>query len=142
MITVVIAAILVSIAIPAYTSQIRKSRRTEARSAVLDLASREERFLSTNNTYSNNPMALGYSTVATDTWASIGAIGSGYYTINVTVTAADLTKTPPGLPGYSIIATTTGMQATDDQCASFSIDQTGKQTATGSGTNPTADCWG
>ena len=39
MVVVIIATILLSIAIPAYTSQIRKSRRTEARTAVLDLAS-------------------------------------------------------------------------------------------------------
>lgn len=132
MITIVIGAILVSIAIPAYTSQIRKSRRTEARSAVLDLAGREERFYSTNNAYSSNPKELGYSTVVTDTWATVGAIGSGYYTIFVAATATT----------YTITATKAGLQNGDAQCATFAINQVGQQTATGSGTNPTADCWG
>ena len=40
MITVVILAIVVSIAMPSYSVQVRKSRRTEARTALLDLAGR------------------------------------------------------------------------------------------------------
>ncbi len=43
MVTIMVAAILAAIAVPSYTSQIRKSRRTEARNAVLDAAAREER---------------------------------------------------------------------------------------------------
>src|SRR5438132_12993393 len=50
MVVVAIVTILFSIAIPSYMSYIRQSRRTEAKTAVLDLAGREERFLSTNPT--------------------------------------------------------------------------------------------
>ena len=42
MVTLVVAAILATIAIPAYQNQIRESRRTEAKTALLDLAGREE----------------------------------------------------------------------------------------------------
>ena len=134
MTTVVIVAILASIAVPTYTSQIRKSRRTEARNAVLDLAGREERFYSTNNAYSSKPSDLGYSTVTTDTWTTVGTIGSGYYTIVAAV--ANNAST------YIITATTAGIQTSDAQCATFVVDQTGAQSATGSGTNATKDCWG
>ena len=61
MVVVVIATILVTIAIPMYTSQVQQSRRTDARTALLDLASREERFLTTNPTgYTTSPVSLGY----------------------------------------------------------------------------------
>ena len=45
MVVVVIATILLGIAVPSYMSQVRQSRRTEAKTALLDLAGREERFL-------------------------------------------------------------------------------------------------
>src|ERR1700733_13568803 len=78
MVVIVIATVLLSIAIPGYQTQIRKSRRTEARTAVLDLASREERFLSTANNYSQTTTDLGYSGTFPVT------VGAGYYTLNVT----------------------------------------------------------
>jgi len=59
MIAIVIATVLITIAVPTYQAQIRKSRRTEARMAVLDLASREERFLSTANSYSQDTGRCG-----------------------------------------------------------------------------------
>jgi len=40
MVTVAIVTILATIAVTSYTSQIQKSRRTEAKSALLDLAGR------------------------------------------------------------------------------------------------------
>jgi type IV pilus assembly protein PilE len=141
MITVVILSILTSIAIPAYTSQIRKSRRTEARSALLDLASREERFFSTSNTYSSSPAALAYGAGTTWTAAPGMSVGSGYYTVFVAVTAAQPTATPPVPAGYTITATPAGSQSADAECATFVVDQTGNQTATGSGTNPSTNCW-
>jgi len=59
-------------------SQVRKSRRTEARTALLDLAAREERFFSTNSAYTNVPANLGYA----GTFPA--PVGSSYYQVNVT----------------------------------------------------------
>ena len=78
MVTIVIASILLAVAVPTYQAQVRKSRRTDAKNAVLDLASREERYLSIYNLYSQSPGDLGYAAPgATTTWAAVGAIGSG-----------------------------------------------------------------
>jgi type IV pilus assembly protein PilE len=41
MVVIVIASILMAIAIPSYKTSIRKSRRTDAKTALLDLAGRE-----------------------------------------------------------------------------------------------------
>ena len=82
MITIVIATVLLTIAIPSYQSQIRKSRRTEAKTALLDLAAREERYLSTNSAYTTNNTGLGYTLVFPQT------VGSGYYQISICVANA------------------------------------------------------
>jgi type IV pilus assembly protein PilE len=138
MVTVVIATILISIAIPAYTNQVQKGRRTDAKTALLDLASREERFFSANNTYSQTASDLGYGPVGTPFPITIN---SGYYSVNVTTVAAVVTAGNPPQPAqYTITATPLGTQANDANCATFSLDQSGKQTATGSAT-ASADCW-
>jgi len=45
MVVIVIASILMAIAIPSYKNSIRKSRRTDAKTALLDLAGRERTLL-------------------------------------------------------------------------------------------------
>jgi len=55
MAVVLIASILLSIAIPMYMQQVRHGRRTDAKTAVMDLAGREERMFSTTNAYSTDP---------------------------------------------------------------------------------------
>ena len=139
MVVVAIATILFSIAIPSYMTYIRQSRRTEAKTAVLDLAGREERFLSTNPTaYTDVPANLGYTG-----FGAGNPVGSGYYYLTVcspaTVACA---PNPPAAPSYSIMATPVAAQsqANDAQCTSFSVDSTGQQFATGTG--GTAYCWG
>jgi len=131
MVTVAIVTILATIAVTSYTSQIQKSRRTEAKSALLDLAGREERLFSTTNVYSDKQVFLGYATAGT---AAITAMpfGNGYYTLTVTVGA------PPST--YLLSAAPVGAQARDTTCGTFSVDQLGQQTVSGTGT--VASCWG
>lgn len=128
--TMVIVAILAAIAIPSYNSQVRKSRRTEARTALLDIAGREERLFSTTNTYSATPADVGYNTLT--------PIGSGYYNVAIEVTAG-----PPAT--FTITATpVTGKgQDKDKDCASFVVDQAGRQTSKNqSAADSTTACWG
>jgi type IV pilus assembly protein PilE len=129
MVTVGIVAILGTIAMSTYHSQVQKSRRTDARSAVLDLAGREEKLFSTTNAYSATPSDLGYGAVG-DTFPI--TVGSGYYQVTVTV------PNPP--ISYSVTATTFGTQVDDTKCITLSVDQLGSQTSTGSET--AANCWG
>jgi type IV pilus assembly protein PilE len=128
MVTIVIGAILISIAGPAYLTQIRKSRRTEAKTAILDLASREERLFSTTNTYSADPATLGYTAFGIP-------IGGGYYQLTVTAPAA------ANPPTYTLTATAINSQLKDTACQKFMVDQTGKLTSQNSaGTDSTAQC--
>ena len=128
MITVAVVAILATIASASYTSQVQHSRRTDGRSAVMDLSGREEKLFSTTNAYSATPSDLGYAPVGTP-WPI--AVGSNYYNVNV------VTPTPST---YVITATAINSQANDAACLTLSIDQTGTQASTGTGT--VKDCWG
>jgi type IV pilus assembly protein PilE len=134
MVTVTIAAILFAIAIPSYNSQIRKSRRTEARTALLDLAGREERYLSTNNAYTATAASLGYT-------AFPQTVGSGYYTLAAPNVPAPAAGTVASFTvSVTPIAGTT--QANDAQCQSFAVTSTGKQSsADGGGNDTTSTCW-
>lgn len=144
MVSIVVVAILISIAIPSYTTQIRKSRRTEAKTALLALASREERYYSTNSTYTNDASRLGYDTASKTLFQY--PIGSNYYNISVCVG----TGIPAACNGaqalnnagatYLLQATpvSTGPQSKDTLCASFTVDNTGVQSSTGT---QTTGCW-
>ncbi|HEX3835973.1 MAG TPA: type IV pilin protein [Steroidobacteraceae bacterium] len=133
MVTVAIAAILLSIVVPTYQAQVRKSRRTEAKTAILDFAAREERLYATQNAYSTDPVALGY-TAAGGSWpVSTGT----YYQIEAPTSSAP-TATTPGTFSVTVDPAPASPQLSDTTCASFTVTQTGAQSATG--TNPSA-CW-
>jgi type IV pilus assembly protein PilE len=131
MVTIVIGAILLSVAVPTYQSQIRKSRRTEAKTAILDLASREERLFSTTNSYSQAPADLGYP----PPWPQ--PIGGGYYTVSVVAPA--VAGTAPAT--FTITANAISTQLKDTQCLTFTVDQTGQQNSLNSNSvNSNATC--
>jgi type IV pilus assembly protein PilE len=146
MVVVVIATILMSIAVPSYMSQVRQSRRIEAKTALLDLAGREERFFSTSVNGAN------YSQTSTDLGYPVGAwpqvVGSGYYTVTVCGLgpgmAAGCKYTAQTAPAYEIDAAPVAgtSQAADTKCASFAVDNTGTQWARDVNNNDTtAYCW-
>jgi type IV pilus assembly protein PilE len=138
MVTVAIVTILATIAVTSYTSQVQKSRRTEAKSALLDLAGREERLFSTTNTYSQDELFLGYATVSTQ--MTNMTFGNKYYTLTAVV--PDAVNQPGVTSSYLLTATPVAgnSQAGDTTCGSFSVNQLGVQTVSGTGT--AASCWG
>ena len=131
MIVIVIVAILAAIAIPGYTSQIRKSRRTEARNALLDAAAREERFFATNNYYSIATSDLGYGA---GPWPV--KVGSSYYNLG----AACTLNAAGHCIDYALTATAISPQDKDTACATFTLNQTGSQGFTGTAATA-ATCW-
>jgi type IV pilus assembly protein PilE len=135
MIVVVIGAILISIAIPLYLHQIRESRRTDARSALLDLAAREERYFDTNNAYSSTANTLGYSG-----FGSAYPVGNGdYYYIDVPT--VNNSATPPTFSLEAQPITGKG-QDLDSDCASFTVTSAGQQSSLNSASvSSTSICW-
>jgi len=127
-VTMVIVGILAAIAIPAYSSYVRQSRRTDAKTALLDLASLEERYFSVNNSYTATAANVGYA-------AFPATVGSGYYTIAApTVVGATTTAAAT----YTLTATAIGDQVNDTQCQTFTVTSAGVQSAT---PDPSNSCW-
>jgi len=127
MIAVVIGGILGAVAISSYVNQVAKSRRADAKSALLDLAARQERFFTTNNSYTNVAANLGYTALP----ASVPG-GTAATTYTLTVTAATATT-------FTAQATRSGAQATDG-CGDYTITDRGVQ-ANVNNTLATAQCW-
>jgi type IV pilus assembly protein PilE len=142
-VAMVILAILAAIAIPSYSNYVLTSHRSEAKGALLDLASSEERYFSANNQYTATPSNLGYSASAGQAF-NIGT--GGYYQVSATgiavIAATAPTGTTAGTPAsFTITASAIGNQTKDTACASFSVTSGGVQSATNSGGNPSTSCW-
>ncbi|HEY7888509.1 MAG TPA: type IV pilin protein [Steroidobacteraceae bacterium] len=136
MIVVAIATILMSIAIPLYLHQVRESRRTDARAALVELAAREERYFDTNSAYTPTASQLGYSGFGTSYPVGNGAY---YYisppTISNTATPPTFSLKAQPLPGKG--------QDLDTDCASFTVTSAGQQSSLNSGgADSSSICWG
>jgi type IV pilus assembly protein PilE len=127
MIVIVVIGVLVTIGIPSYRQYSMRAQRTEAKSALLLVATAQERFYLQNNTYTNDLAALGFPT---------GQSENGVYTLAVagaSTTAYTATATPTAGGG------TNGVDQTRDaDCASFTVDAQGIRTAA---PNPVGNCW-
>lgn len=124
MIAVAIVGTLAAIAIPSYSAYTRRANRTDATRTLTFDSQALERCYSQAFTY------VGCAT------APVGATASpqGYYTITIAVPSAS-TYTVNAVP-------LAAPQTSDAECTQFSIDNSGKQSATGSGSTPTQTCWG
>jgi len=129
-VVLVIIAVLARIAYPAYTSTLQKSRRSDAKAGLLDLASREEKYYSMHNQYTANA-ALLYSTSSVFP-LSIQSGSTSYYQLNVSVTPATATA----VAAYTASATPTGTQA-NDLCGTYSLTNLGLSSVSTSVSN----CW-
>lgn len=121
MIVVMIVGILAAIAYPNYRDAAARAKRNEAKAALLQIATNQERFYLNNNTYTNDMTQLGFD--ASDNWVT----GSGTYTVDVSgANAQNYTATALYNP--------TDNEAT--KCGNFAIDGRGTRTS-----GPYTDCW-
>ncbi len=121
MVVVVIIGILTAIAYPSYRQYAARAKRNEARAALLQIATNQERFYLQNNTYTTDMISLGFP-VATN-WTS----DSNSYVI--TVNTADPND-------FTATATYQNADAEAGKCSTFTIDGRGTKAST-----PYTDCW-
>lgn len=130
MVVVALVALLLSIAVPGYSAQIRRANRTEAKTALLGVASAQERFLFSFGRYSESLTgAVGNSRVSglalADTTKS-GDDDNAYYDMSLEV--------EPGGLGYEVSAFPQGSQTVDD-CGTLRLTHSGERGADAEG------CW-
>lgn len=77
MIVVVILSILTAVALPSYFSQVQKSRRSEAKSAVTQIATMQQQFRTEQNTFTTDLTDLGLAA------AGWNDTENGYYEVSV-----------------------------------------------------------
>ena len=119
------------IAYPAYTGNIQKARRSDAKNALLDLAGREEKYYSLYNQYTDNAGLL-YGDSNTFP-LNVQSSDTSYYRVNVT----DVVAASAAIPAqFTATATPTGSQSTD-ACGIFSITSQGVTSVSGNANN----CW-
>lgn len=124
MAVVMVIGVLGAIAVPSYRQYSMRAQRTEAKSALLQLAANQERYYLSNRTYSASPAALGFPSNRTE---------RGTYAIVIgTADATTFTATATPLAGAAFDMTA------DERCTSFSITAQGVRAATGT---DAANCW-
>ncbi len=134
MIVVLVIGVLAAIAYPSYQDSLVKSRRADAKAALLELSVFMERLYTTTGCY--NPGATdkvcGDANDAAPTLPFLVAPKSGKANYDLTV---DVT-TPVG--GFTLTATPK-TTTPDSQCGNLSLTNMGVKTESGTGT--VADCW-
>jgi len=123
MVVVVIVAILVGIAYPAYVDQMRKTRRSEGKALLMELMSAEERHYTENGTYTTDFTQLGYSSAT-----SVTSDG-GWYKVTASQCGSDALSICVRLS-----AAPQGAQAAD-ACGTLTLDSRGNRGAA------TTGCW-
>lgn len=123
MVTVAIVSILAMVALPSYNEYVMRSRRSDAKAALLKVQIAQEKFRANNTSYG--------------TLAQIGLPATSpdlYYSIAVT---------NPTAANYLSTATPTGKQ-TGDNCGTFAVDKDGKAISSSvqTTTAKVQECWG
>lgn len=130
MIAVAIIAILASIAYPSYTRYVQEARRTDAKSALMQIAGQLERCYTVTSDYryrdGSNNVCVSFPRDSEE----------GFY--QITASDVDGSGSTPASSNYRLTASTTGAQNTSqsrDSCDNFTLTHTGMRGADGT------SCW-
>jgi len=131
-ITMVVIGILAAIAIPQYSEYINRSRRAEAQAFLIDVAARQQHYLTDRR---------AYGTSITDTAVNGGLAMTvpqrvaDFYDVAVVTVNNPVAPAPP-TPTFTVSAAPRGAQ-TGDRCGTLQVDQTGERTTSTGATG----CW-
>jgi type IV pilus assembly protein PilE len=125
-------ALLAAFQYPSYIESMRKAKRTEGRSALMQLMQQQERYYSQHTTY------IAFSAAASNgfKWYSGESPGTSSYEISASACKGDVIQncvTLVAQPG----AANVNRSYEDNPCGSLTLTSNGVQAATGSSTS----CW-
>ena len=132
MIVAAIVAILASVAYPSYQDSVIKTKRAEARTALMQIMQQQERFYSQNNTYS----VFSKASPNNFKWYSGESAAGSSYEISAaactddTISNCVLLTAKPGTANVNA-------SYVDTKCGDLMLTSTGVKSASGTATN----CW-
>jgi type IV pilus assembly protein PilE len=124
MVAVAIIGILTAVAIPSYTSYIKRANRSDAKAVLLENAQFLERSYTENNKYDSDDVVIPV-TVSPKTGTALYNIGSDLSSNTYTLTATPVQN--GNMDG--------------DECGALSINQLGQKTVSDDATMDAASCW-
>ena len=122
-IVVAIVAILASVALPSWKSQVQKARRADARNTLMFVQVEQEKYRADNGSYTSSMATLGLS--------GYNSTSRDYYNVSIVSSSATAFVA-------SAAPNTNGGQ-NSDSCGTFAINQSGPDES-GSYASIT-DCW-
>ena len=128
LVALAIVAMLSMVALPSFMSSVRKSKRTDALTALTKASTGLERFFGANSTYTTDASAVG---LIVD--SGVAYSDDRNYTMTIAAGATGIASS------YIVTATAVAgtMQADDTGCTVLTVDSLGRRTP-----NPaTSTCW-
>ncbi len=124
MLTLLVVGVLVAIAYPSFTDQVRKSRRADAISALMAVQQAQERWRANNTSYANFNTAAPAESA--NGLAMTNQSASGYYSLAISGLSATR---------YTVVATATDgrSQTSDANCRNIGVRAAGGDLRYGSG---------
>ncbi len=129
MIVVAIVSILAAMAYPTYQDSVRKSRRADARAALVELAQFMERNYTDAHRYDLDRAGAAINTAALPFQEAPKEGGTKFYDLALVVAQNTFTLSAAPKNGQAA-----------DPCGTLSLDQAGVKDVAG-GTLPKEDCW-
>lgn len=123
MLAVAVVAVLAGVAMPIYQNQVKASRRSDARTALMNVAQLMERYFTERGTYATATLGTGGLFTTTSS--------AGYYTLSIVSQDAN---------GFVLKATRAGAQS-GDACGDLTIDQAGTRGVVNATSMTAAQCW-
>jgi len=120
MTVIAIIGILAAVAYPSYQNHLRKGRRAEAQTLMMEIANRQQQFLMDARQYTTT-MGAGGLNISTSGWTCAATCTNPFYSVSVPAVGA----TPPS---YTITAAAQGVQLADGD---LTLNSDGSKTRAG-----------
>ena len=132
MIVVIIVAVLLTVALPAYQDSVLRSNRTAAKGTLMNVLSREEQYFINNKVYTVNLSSIGLpASYYIDNQAEAVAAGDSVYKIEL-INLSTFT---------GVQAVPQNVQVKDSNCMTLTLSRTGAKTASGNFSSDPSQCW-
>lgn len=125
LVAIAILGILATIAIPAYTEHLARGRRAEGRAALLATLQQEERFFASNNVYTANLAANGFTTTSGEN------AGNAHYDLSAAACA--------GSTAAACVVVSATPRLADARCGTLTVSTAGARGSSVAGA--AAQCW-